>query len=86
MKAKTRLRRPNTAARTLADPKFRARVVKAKKGKGSYSRKGRQVHPDALSLCLVPGRAYAPISSIREARVTVARFWPKARSALLSIN
>lgn len=86
MKSKRRPNRPNLAARRLSDPQFRTRVVKAKKGKGSYSRKGRQVYPDALSLCLSPDRTYAPISSIREARVTVARFWPKDRSALLSIN
>ncbi len=34
--AKTRC----TNAASLADPKFRKRVVKARKGKGSYNRKG----------------------------------------------
>ena len=34
--AKTRC----THAASLADPKFRKRVVKARKGRGSYTRKG----------------------------------------------
>lgn len=32
----------NPAAAALATPAFRTRVVKAKRGKGSYSRKGRK--------------------------------------------
>jgi len=31
----------NSAAKALADPRYRKRVVKPKKGKGSYSRKGK---------------------------------------------
>lgn len=52
MKPRQRPRRPNIAARALADPKYRKRVVKAKKGKASYTRKGRQAYPDALSFLL----------------------------------
>ncbi len=79
MRRRQRPRGPKSATRVptaqaLSDPKFRQRVVKAKKGKGSYSRKGRQVYPGALSFCLTVQQRYAPISSIKEARVTVARF------------
>ncbi len=57
MKRRQRPRRPNPAARELADPKYRKRVIKAKKGKASYTRKGRQAYPGALPFCLIHGAA-----------------------------
>jgi alternative ribosome-rescue factor len=33
--------KPNGIAKALRTPMYRQRIVKAKKGKGSYSRKGR---------------------------------------------
>lgn len=33
----------NPIARSLSEPKFKQRVIKPRKGKGSYSRKGRKV-------------------------------------------
>jgi stalled ribosome alternative rescue factor ArfA len=35
--------RPSAVAKDLRTPKYRLRIVKAKKGKGSYSRKGERV-------------------------------------------
>lgn len=60
MKPKLRLKKPNLAARELADPKYQKRVVKALKGKGSYRRKGRQAHPGAL--LLYPARVQVALS------------------------
>ncbi|MBF2754919.1 MAG: ribosome alternative rescue factor ArfA [Gammaproteobacteria bacterium AqS3] len=34
-------RAPNLAKRAVMTPKFRSRIAKAKKGKGSYSRKSK---------------------------------------------
>lgn len=59
MKRRQRPRRPNPAARELADLKYRKRVIRAKKGKASYTRKGRQAYPDALSLCVLHSRSGA---------------------------
>ena len=39
------MKRRNPAARALADPLFRKRVVKAKKGRASYVRKPRSATP-----------------------------------------
>jgi stalled ribosome alternative rescue factor ArfA len=37
----------NLAAKALADPRYRHKVVRAKKGKGAYNRKGSITEPYA---------------------------------------
>ena len=47
MAAKPPRRRGNPVARAVRRPAFRLRIVKARRGKGTYRRKGRGVKPPA---------------------------------------
>ncbi|WP_367575942.1 alternative ribosome rescue factor ArfA [Pelagibius sp. Alg239-R121] len=66
-------RRPNSAAKALADPKHRKRIVRAKRGKGSYTRKGRQVYPGALPICPPRNHAVPALNQIHTERLTFIR-------------
>lgn len=39
----------NIAARNLSDPRYRPKVVRPRKGKGSYNRKGGKSPPSSLA-------------------------------------
>lgn len=39
----------NVPARNLADPRYRPKVVRPRKGKGSYNRKGGKSPPSSLA-------------------------------------